>query len=77
MKKSKFIEQMEDIFGTSPLEEATKKEKIEILVQKLQKRFNALKTKLKTDLPEEMKDDIKESLDIIKKQIKKGKKLLK
>lgn len=77
MKKNKFIGQVESFFGGNLGDEATKEEMIGTLVKKLEARYTKLKSKLKKTSSKEKQEDIKESLVIIKKQIKKGKKLLK
>lgn len=76
MGKSKFIGKMEEMFGMKKEKDLSKKESIEKLLQKLKKREESLKKELKQCKDCREKSELKDSLQIIKKQIKKGEALL-
>lgn len=76
MSKDSFIDGIVDMFNTKIDKKASKKENIKTLICKLEKRRAKLKKALKHVHSKEKRDDLKLSIAIIKKQIKKGKKLL-
>ena len=76
MGKTKFIEKIKKSFGFTSGEEESKKASIKELLAKLEDRKAELKAELKECKDDKKTIDIKDSLQIIKKQIKKGEKLL-
>jgi uncharacterized protein (DUF2147 family) len=76
MGKRKFIEHIQDILGISKPEYDSKKAAIKELLQKLKSKQAELKLQLKVTKEDESKKDLKESIEILKKQIKKGENLL-
>ena len=76
MGKSKFIAKMEEMFGLKKRKEASKKESIKKLLEKLKEREATIKSELKKCDNCREKAELKDSLHIIKKQIKKGEALL-
>ena len=75
MGKRKFIERIQEAFGFKS-DTTSKSEAIKDLVQKLKVKQSELKLELKLTEDEAIKKDLKESIEILKKQIKKGGKLL-
>lgn len=76
MKKRKFIERIQEMLGFIEPETSSKKEAILDLLQKLNAKRAELKIQLKLSQNPAEKEDLKESIDVLKKQIKKGEKLL-
>ncbi|MBE0495961.1 MAG: hypothetical protein IBX45_06090 [Campylobacterales bacterium] len=76
MKKRKFIERIQEMFGIIEPETSSKKEAILDLVRKLKAKRAELKLQLRLTKDEAEIADIKESLMILKKQVAKGEKLL-
>jgi len=76
MGKQKFIERIQEIFGINKPDNASKKEAIKELIQKLKAKRAELKLQLKVTKEEDEIKDLKESIEILKKKIKKGEKLL-
>lgn len=76
MKKRKFIERIQEMLGFIEPETSSKKEAILDLLQKLNAKRAELKIQLKLSQDPTEKEDLKESIDVLKKQIKKGEKLL-
>lgn len=77
MSKSKFIDKIQSFLHKKVSDKKSKKEKIKILLDKLHVRHKKLKKELNQTTSKDKKQDLKESIAIIKKQIKKGELLLK
>ena len=76
MGKQKFIEHIQDMLGIKKPKISSKKEAIKELLLKLRAKQKALKLQLKATKDKESIKELKDSLEILKKQIKKGEKLL-
>jgi len=77
MNGLKFIRTVQELFGISTLnDESTKKQIIKELLQKLKLRRITLKKELKEESDLIKRETIHDSIQIIKKQIKKGKEIL-
>lgn len=76
MGKRKFIEKIQDMFGFKKPDDSSKKEAIKELLKKLKTKQAELKLQLKVAKGSENKKDLKDSIEILKKQIKKGEALL-
>lgn len=77
MSTSKFIERMKELFGIFPeTEEHKKKKTIKELILKLKLRRIQLKKELRNETNLLKRESLKENIQIIKQQIKKGKKIL-
>lgn len=77
MNGLKFIRTVQELFGISTLnDESTKKQIIKELLQKLKLRRITLKKELKEESDLIKREAIHDSIQIIKKQIKKGKEIL-
>ena len=76
MSESKFINKIQELFGITPENDESKKKAIKELVKKLKMRRIALKHELKEEMDIVKRETIKDSIKIIKKQIKKGKDIL-
>lgn len=76
MGKRKFIEKIQDMFGFKNPDNSGKNEAIKELLKKLKVKKAELKLQLKVAKSNEDKKDLKESIEILKKQIKKGEALL-
>jgi len=76
MSGSKFIARMAELFGLIPTTDDSKKKAIKDLVKKLKLRRIELKNALKAEVDIPKREAIKDSLQILKKQIKKGKDIL-
>jgi ABC-type transporter Mla maintaining outer membrane lipid asymmetry ATPase subunit MlaF len=76
MGKSKFIKKIETLFGFDEPETDSKTEAIKELIRKLKDKRNEMKVRLQVTHSEKKKAELKESIAILKKQIKKGEKLL-
>ena len=76
MGKQKFIERIQDILGIKKPESSSKKEAIKELLLKLRAKKAELKLQLKVTKDKESIKELKDSMEILKKQIKKGEKLL-
>lgn len=76
MGKRKFIEKIQDMFGFKKPDDSSKKEAIKELLKKLKAKQAELKLQLKVTKESEAKKDLKDSIEILKKQIKKGESLL-
>lgn len=76
MGKSKFIKKIEMLFGFDEPEADSKTEAIKDLIRKLKDKRSEMKVKLQVTQSEKKKAELKESIAILKKQIKKGEKLL-
>ncbi len=76
MSRSKFIQKMKNLFDEKVKKKKNKKDAIRKLLKRLELRRKKLKRELKRTTNKEKRADIKESIGIIKKQIKKGQSLL-
>jgi hypothetical protein len=78
MSQKKFIHTLKEILGISPEHEEKKqtKEEIKILMSKLEQQYLSLKEKLQHEEDATKRETLKESLSIIKEQLKKGKDFL-
>lgn len=76
MGKSKFIAKVEALLGIKRDEELSKKEAIKNLLEKLKEKELSVKKELKKSKGSREEADLKDSLHVIKKQIKKAEELL-
>lgn len=76
MSGSKFISKIGELFGITPENDESKKKAVKELVKKLKLRRIALKEELQEETDIVNREAIKDSIKIIKKQIKKGKDIL-
>lgn len=75
MGKAKFIDNVKELFGIKSDEEK-KKDAIKELLKKLEARKSHLRKELHKEEKIEKIEALKDSIKIVKMQIKKGKKLL-
>lgn len=76
MSKSKFITKIQELFGLSPNTNEPKKEAVKELMHKLKERRILLKQEMKCETDIAKRESLKDSIGILKKQIKKGKDIL-
>jgi hypothetical protein len=76
MSGSKFITKIGELFGITPENDESKKKAVKDLVKKLKLRRISLKKELKEEIDIVKREALKDSIKIIKKQIKKGKDIL-
>jgi len=76
MSSPKFIAKIGELFGIIPETDDSKKKAIKDLVKKLKIKRIALKKELKNESDIVKRESLKDSLHILKKQIKKGKDIL-
>jgi len=76
MSGSKFITKIGELFGITPENDESKKKAVKELVKKLKLRRISLKKELKEESDIVKREALKDSIKIIKKQIKKGKDIL-
>lgn len=76
MNGSKFITKIGELFGITPEKDESKKKAIKELVLKLKLRRITIKNELKEETDLIKREALKDSIKIIKKQIKKGKDIL-
>lgn len=76
MSGSKFITKIGELFGITPANDESKKKAVKDLVKKLKLRRISLKKELKEESDIVKREALKDSIKIIKKQIKKGKDIL-
>lgn len=76
MSAEKFINKIQELFGIIPQNDESKKKAIKDLVKKLKSRRITLKNELREEDNIIKREAIKDSIKIIKKQIKKGKDIL-
>lgn len=76
MSGSKFISKIGELFGITPENDESKKKAVKELVKKLKLRRISLKKELKEESDIVKREALKDSIKIIKKQIKKGKDIL-
>jgi len=77
MKFIKFIDSVKSFLGLENFEKSTKEKSIKKLLEKLKAKKKIATDSLKTNHNEKEMALLQEELEIISKQIKKGKKLLK
>jgi len=76
MGLKKFIKSVQSTLGLEEFNEEGKKKALKILLKKLNNRKKSLNTALKTVKNKKEENELQEELDIVKLQIKKGKKIL-
>lgn len=76
MGKAKFIDKIKNLFGLEAKEDKPDKKVIEELVKKLKIKKKELKQELSTCKDDLKQEHLKDSIKILKKQIKKGEALL-
>lgn len=76
MSGAKFITKIGELFGITPKNDESKKKAIKGLVKKLKLRRISLEKELKEESDIIQREVLKDSIKIIKKQIKKGKDIL-
>lgn len=76
MGGTKFIDKVKELFGITPENDYSKKKAVKELVQKLKLRRIALKEELQNETDVIKRETLKDSIQIIKKQIKKGRDIL-
>lgn len=76
MSGGKFITKIGELFGITPENDDSKKKAVKDLVKKLKLRYISLKKELKGESDIVKREIMKDSIKIIKKQIKKGKDIL-
>lgn len=76
MSGEKFINKIQELFGIIPKNDESKRKAIKELVKKLKKRRITLKSELREESDLIKRETLKDSIKIIKKQIKKGKDIL-
>ena len=77
MKFIRFIDSVKSFLGLKDFEKSTKEKSIKKLLEKLKAKKKIVTDSLKINQDEKEKALLQEELEIISKQIKKGKKLLK
>lgn len=73
MNGSKFLMKMKELFGITPQTDESKKKAIKEIIKKLKLRYIELKKELKDECDVIKREALKDSIKIIKRQIKKGK----
>lgn len=76
MGGSKFIRKIGELFGIIPENDESKKKAVKELVKKLKERRIILKKELLEETDIIKREGLKDSLKIVKKQIRKGKDIL-
>ena len=76
MNSSKFIQKLKELFDITPHEDESNKKTIKELIKKLKLRHIVLKKELKSEIDVTKREALKDSIQIIKKQINKGKEIL-
>jgi len=77
MSGLKFIHKLKELFGiTAPNDDTSKKKMIKELLKKLKLRRILLKEELKNESDTIKREALKDSIQIIKKQIKKGEEIV-
>ncbi len=72
----KFMKSVQSTLGLKDLKEESKKKSLKDLLKKLNKRKKSIIAQLKTPLDKKEEIELKEELEIVSLQIKKGKKIL-
>ncbi len=76
MGGEKFISRVKEIFGIEVTQDESKKKAVRELLKKLKLRKISLKQTLKNECDVVQREILKDSIGILKKQIKKGKDIL-
>ncbi|MDD2384497.1 MAG: hypothetical protein PHN18_09940 [Sulfurospirillaceae bacterium] len=76
MSKSKFITKVQELFGLEPHSDESKKVAIKELMYKLKAKRIVLKQEMKCETDIIKRETLKDSIKIIKKQIKKAEEIL-
>ncbi len=76
MDIKKFMKSVQSTLGLKDLKEESKKKSLKDLLKKLNKRKKSIIAQLKTPLDKKEEIELKEELEIVSLQIKKGKKIL-
>lgn len=76
MSKSKFICKIQELFGLVPQNDESKKDAIKELMYKLKARRVTLKQEMKQETDIIKREALKDSIRILKKQIKKAEDIL-
>lgn len=76
MSGSKFLAKIQELFGFTPQTDESKKKAVKEIVKKLKLRRIELKKELQEECDVIKREALKDSIKIIKRQIKKGKDIL-
>ena len=76
MNLKKFIKSVKSTLGLKGFSQEGKKKSLKELLKKLNRRKKSITTSLKTTLGNKEERELKEELEIVSLQIKKGKKIL-
>ena len=76
MSGSKFLAKIQELFGLTPQTDESKKKAVKEIVKKLKLRRIELKKELQEECDIIKREALKDSIKIIKRQIKKGKDIL-
>jgi hypothetical protein len=76
MGLKKFMKSVQSTLGLKNLKEESKKKSLKVLLKKLNSRKKSITALLKTPRDKKEENELKEELEIITLQIKKGKKIL-
>lgn len=76
MSGAKFISKIKELFGWTPHSDESKKKAVKELIMKLKLRRIELKKELREESDAIKREALKDSIQIIKKQIKKGENIL-
>lgn len=72
----KFIKKVKSTLGLTDYEVESKKKALKDLLKKLNSRKKSINKSLESDIKKKEKKELKEELEIVRCQIKKGKKIL-
>jgi len=72
----KFIRSVQSTLGLEEFDQESKKKALKVLLKKLSSRKKGIHASLKTVGSKKEENELKEELEIVKLQIKKGKKIL-
>ena len=76
MGLKKFIKSVQSTLGLEEFSEEGKKKALKVLLKKLNNRKKSINAALKSTKSKKEENELKEELEIVKLQIKKGKKIL-
>ncbi len=76
MGLKKFMKSVQSTLGLKDFKEESKKKSLKVLLKKLNSRKKSITALLKTPRDKKEENELKEELEIITLQIKKGKKIL-
>jgi len=76
MGLKKFIKSVQSTLGLEEFSEEGKKKALKVLLKKLNNRKKSINAALKSAKSKKEENELKEELEIVKLQIKKGKKIL-